>query len=294
MNIKKRNVLLAAQRLFIEKGFRSTSVNDIIEEAKVSKGTFYNYFSSKNECIVAILENAREETSIKRREIHSQQNAASIDILIEQMSIRMTIYREHNLFPLFASIIHSQDIELRDLIKKNYFEEINWLSKRLVDVFGKQTKDVSTDCAVLTLSMIQALQHPWINESTNIAFDKLIQFIMRRIESIIYEMASTNDSLLKNSYFELEAEDNTLTKEQVIEQLETFYSEEKKTLQSNEVQAIEFILEELSKDQPRTFLLKKIVPTLTEAFTGSALEQKSTIIIYNIWGLIDRWGDVEE
>lgn len=294
MNEKKRNVLLAAQRLFIEKGFRSTSVNDIIEEAKVSKGTFYNYFSSKNECIIAILENAREETSIKRREIHFQQDASSIDILIEQMSIRMTIYREHNLYPLFASIIHSQDIELRDLIKNNYFEEINWLSKRLVDVFGEQTKDVSTDCAVLALSMIQALQHPWINASTNISFDKLIQFIMRRINTIIYEMASTNDSLLKNSYFELDGEDTTLTKEQVMEQLETFYLEEKKSLQSNEVQAIEFILEELSKDQPRTFLLNKIVPTLTEAFTGSTFEQKSTVIIYNLWALLDEWGAVEK
>ena len=67
MNTKKRNVLQAAQRLFIEKGFRSTTVNDIIEEANVSKGTFYNYFSSKNECIIAILENARKETLIKRK-----------------------------------------------------------------------------------------------------------------------------------------------------------------------------------------------------------------------------------
>ncbi|MFJ8064819.1 TetR/AcrR family transcriptional regulator [Psychrobacillus sp. NPDC096426] len=289
MNTKKRNVLEAAQRLFIEKGFRSTTVNDIIEEAKVSKGTFYNYFSSKNECIIAILENARNETLIKRNEVHTQQNASDVHILTKQLSIRLTVYEEHNLFPLFASIINSQDVGLRDLIKRNYIEEINWLSNRLIEVFGEQTKNVATDCAVLALGMIQQLQHPWINPSTNISFDQLIQFILRRIKTIIYEMADTNDSLLRNSFFKLKTEEPSVTKEHVNALLESFYSEEKESLSPNTIQTIEFVLEELSKESPRTFLLENIVPTLTSAFTGSQLEQKSTVIIYKLWTLIDGW-----
>ncbi|WP_144513154.1 TetR/AcrR family transcriptional regulator [Bacillus sp. FJAT-22090] len=294
MSPKKRNILEAAQRLFIEKGFRSTSVNDIIEEAKVSKGTFYNYFSSKNECIIAILENAREETSIKRRAVHTQQNVSDVNVLSEQITIRLDIYHEHNLFPLFSSIINSQDVELRDLIKKNYFEEIVWLSNRLVDVFGEQTKDVGTDCAVLLLGMIQQLRHPWVSQPANVSFERLIQFVMRRIESIIYDMATTKDSLLKKSAFELLKEESTLTKEEIIERLESFYFQEKNVLPVNVIQAIEFILEELSKEKPRAFLLEKIVPTLTEAFMGSQQEQKATNIIYNLWELLDTWGVVRK
>ncbi|TQR09081.1 TetR/AcrR family transcriptional regulator [Psychrobacillus soli] len=289
MNTKKRNILEAAQKLFIEKGFRSTTVNDIIEEANVSKGTFYNYFSSKNECIIAILENARNETLIKRKEVHSQQNRSDVNILTKQLSIRLTVYEEHNLFPLFASIINSQDVGLRDLIKKNYIEEINWLSNRLVDVFGEQTKNVATECAVLALGMIQQLQHPWINPSTNISFDQLIQFILRRIKTIIYEMADTNDTLLINSFFKLKTEEPSITKEHVIEQLETFYLEEKDSLLPNTIQAIEFVLEELATETPRIFLLENIVPALTEGFTGTQLEQKSTVIIYKLWTLLDGW-----
>ncbi|WP_391121942.1 TetR/AcrR family transcriptional regulator [Psychrobacillus sp. L3] len=289
MITKKRNVLLAAQRLFIEKGFRSTSVHDIIEEAKISKGTFYNYFSSKNECIIAIIENAKEETLIKRRELHTQHNVSNINTLIEQMSIRMNIYREYNLFPLFASIIHSQDVELRDLIKKNYFEEINWLSKRLEDVFGDQTKDVAIDCAVLALGMIQQLQHPWI-KLEDISFEQLIKFVLRRIESIIFEMARTNDSLLKQAYFEIQTEDTLITKQQVIDELENFYLAHKNNIQNNEQQAIEFILEELPKEKPRIFLLERIIPSLSEAFAGSTFEKKTNSILTNLWELIDSWG----
>ncbi|MEI4768300.1 TetR/AcrR family transcriptional regulator [Psychrobacillus sp. FJAT-51614] len=290
MHTKKRNVLLAAQHLFIEKGFRSTSVRDIIDEAKISKGTFYNYFSSKNDCIVAIIENAREETLIKRRALDNPQNASDVNVLIEQLSVRMNIYQEQKLLHLFASIIHSQDIELRDLIKKNYFEEISWLSKRIVDIYGEQTKNVSTDCAVLALGMIQHLQHPWIKQGAKISFEQLIRFVMRRIEAIIYDMTETNDCLLNKSLFDLNKVDEIKSKKQVIEQLENFYLEEKEKMEQNVKQAIEYIAEELSREQPRLFLIEKIVPTITEAFNGTSLEQKSISLVYDLWQLLDKLG----
>lgn len=290
MNTKKRNVLQAAKHLFIEKGFRSTSVQDIIDEANISKGTFYNYFSSKNECIVAIIESAREEILIKRRELHTSQNGSDLNVLIEQLTVRMNIYRDQKLFPLFASIIHSQDIELRDLIKKNYFEEINWLSKRIEDIFGEKTRNVSTDCAVLAIGMVQQLQHPWINQIANISLDQLVKFVMRRIESIIYEMTKTNDSLLNKSLFDLNTVDEIKSKQQVVEQLENFYLEEKEKMNQNDLQALEFVLEEFSKEKPRLFLLEKIIPTLTESFSGTTLEQRSLPIIFNLWQMIDKWG----
>jgi len=42
-------------RLFSQKGFYCTSVEDIVREAGVGKGTFYRYFKSKEDIFVAIL-----------------------------------------------------------------------------------------------------------------------------------------------------------------------------------------------------------------------------------------------
>ena len=69
MNDRKRQVLLTAQRIFIDKGFASTSVQDILDESGISKGTFYNYFTSKNECLMAILEHGHDEAKVRRREL---------------------------------------------------------------------------------------------------------------------------------------------------------------------------------------------------------------------------------
>ena len=40
-----------AQELFFQKGYETTSVNDIIDKAGVAKGTFYHYFKSKNDLL---------------------------------------------------------------------------------------------------------------------------------------------------------------------------------------------------------------------------------------------------
>jgi len=45
----------AAGRLFISKGYEETAVSDIVREVKVSQGAFYYYFPSKEDVLVAVL-----------------------------------------------------------------------------------------------------------------------------------------------------------------------------------------------------------------------------------------------
>ncbi len=44
----------AAEKLFLAKGVDSTTINEIVEQAQVAKGTFYHYFASKNELLAAM------------------------------------------------------------------------------------------------------------------------------------------------------------------------------------------------------------------------------------------------
>lgn len=47
MSVKER-IIRSSWELFYQKGFEDTTLNDIIEAARISKGTFYYYFRSKN------------------------------------------------------------------------------------------------------------------------------------------------------------------------------------------------------------------------------------------------------
>src|SRR5580765_1958669 len=49
----RERLFRAALRLFAEKGFAETTVEDITNAADVGKGTFFNYFPSKDHILLA-------------------------------------------------------------------------------------------------------------------------------------------------------------------------------------------------------------------------------------------------
>ena len=54
---RKNHIIQAANGLFLQKGYEAASVDDILERAGISKGTFYHYFSHKLELLEAIVDN---------------------------------------------------------------------------------------------------------------------------------------------------------------------------------------------------------------------------------------------
>lgn len=53
---RKNEILDASERLFLTKGYEKSTINDIIKEISIAKGTFYYYFKSKKEVLDAIVE----------------------------------------------------------------------------------------------------------------------------------------------------------------------------------------------------------------------------------------------
>ena len=58
---RRGELLAAAQELFIARGIDATTVGDIADAAGVAKGSFYRYFSSKDQVIAALKERFVDE-----------------------------------------------------------------------------------------------------------------------------------------------------------------------------------------------------------------------------------------
>ncbi|OPY30575.1 MAG: transcriptional regulator BetI [Methanocella sp. PtaU1.Bin125] len=54
--IRKGELIEAAEVLFREQGYKQTSVNDIVKKVGVAQGTFYYYFKSKDDILNAVIE----------------------------------------------------------------------------------------------------------------------------------------------------------------------------------------------------------------------------------------------
>jgi len=78
-------ILAEARKLFLEKGYRSTSVEMIAEASNVAVGTIYNYFNSKAEVMVE-LNSGETGIAISGIEELDLENTSVEDILWEVVS----------------------------------------------------------------------------------------------------------------------------------------------------------------------------------------------------------------
>lgn len=56
-DLKRNSILETAERLFFEKGYEQTSIQDILDVLSLSKGGFYHHFTSKEAILAEICEN---------------------------------------------------------------------------------------------------------------------------------------------------------------------------------------------------------------------------------------------
>ena len=60
-DLKKKNIIYTAIKLFSIKGYHGTTVKDVVEEADISVGTFYFYFKNKEDLFNTLYDDVSEE-----------------------------------------------------------------------------------------------------------------------------------------------------------------------------------------------------------------------------------------
>jgi len=292
MNERKRHVILTAQQLFKDKGFANTSLQDIINQSNISKGTFYNYFSSKNEFFIAILEYVHEEESIRRDELLIGQDRANKQIFAEQISIRLQTNREYHLLPIFEAIFHSGDSDLKHFTKKHYLLELSWMKKRLIDIYGEQARPHASDGAVILYGMIQHIMHAWTAWSkVKVDIQKLMTFTLNRLDAVMNDLMQSKEVFLSDHILFSPIKDTykqAHTKKQLLEQLLKFKQAVAKETKAENMQYINFIIEELEIDTPRLFVLKTVLQSFRQSFIGATNEIEARKLANNIWTFIHK------
>lgn len=117
----KRAIAQASIRLFDKKGYRETSIADIMNEAGLGIGTFYNYFRSKEDLLKSLLSDliAEIDQNFQRR-MKKQQPAV---VFLTEMCWLTAELLDRNRFvlPLFLNAAEKSDGKSGCSIKKPNF-----------------------------------------------------------------------------------------------------------------------------------------------------------------------------
>lgn len=113
---KKADIFNAARELYFAKGFKDTNISDIAKKAGIGVGTFYNYYSSKEELFFEVY--FKENEDLKKRLLES------MDLNDEPVAM-ITKMVTQNLTEMNSNLILKEwyNKELFSKLEQSFYEE---------------------------------------------------------------------------------------------------------------------------------------------------------------------------
>ncbi|VBB46713.1 putative Regulatory protein TetR [uncultured Paludibacter sp.] len=138
-----QNIIDLAENKFIQLGIRNVSIDDICNELRISKKTFYKYFPQKENLIMSVLISIGERNEEKFKKICQNKNAIDGLILIikelkKNEDKRSQVFM-HDLQKYYPEIFHRFKEERRTRIKDNFEKN---LQKGIEEGYYRSDMDV--------------------------------------------------------------------------------------------------------------------------------------------------------
>ena len=144
-DLKRGQILDAAEKLFFERGYDRTSIQDILDDLHTSKGSFYHHFTSKESLLEAI---CKERAESSRGEILQavSPDAGAVEILNALISGVIPFSGEKLSFLLMILPVFNGPEGIR--LKAGYTAELSAIYLQPVaDALKKGTGEGSFSCS---------------------------------------------------------------------------------------------------------------------------------------------------
>ena len=115
---RKKQIRQAAMKVFLDKGFRNTVMNDIMEATGLSRGGLYHHYGSTYEILYDIMV---EGNKYREKIIYDEMNKTSQDFseVLSEIILEKMLYQSDfvSIYAMFLQELNHDD-KLKDLYKK--------------------------------------------------------------------------------------------------------------------------------------------------------------------------------
>lgn len=187
---KQQKVINAAKKEFARVPIENVSIKNIVEEADIARGSFYQYFESKEDLLIYILKENSEKLNIKLKNEVSKTNGDIFKLyvfLYDSMLEEFTGNSDQDLFKQIFINLKSSDENIFDMVKNikpqniiDYYEQIDKTNLKI-----ENYDDLTVVCDMLNAITRRAVIKNFKNKSKEecrAMFLKEIEYLKHGIE----------------------------------------------------------------------------------------------------------------
>jgi AcrR family transcriptional regulator len=141
---KKEAFLKAAEKLFVEKGFENTSIDEVVRNAGLTKRTLYQYFQSKEDLFYAVaLKGARLLAKASAKALSKGRNACDKIRLINLA--HLSFYKE---YPDLFRILNYLPANQESIKASPHFQELTKVDAARLKSLGELIDSAVSDGSI--------------------------------------------------------------------------------------------------------------------------------------------------
>ena len=116
---RKQELLGIAYQLFIQKGYEETSIDEIIAQANIAKGTYYYYFPSKEATLEAVIDMMIDNEVRRAREILS----APMPVPQKMIGVITSLHPEQDENNIADALNKRENIVMHEKVSRRIIDE---------------------------------------------------------------------------------------------------------------------------------------------------------------------------
>ena len=132
---RRQQIIVAAKRVFSEKGFNKATMEDIAKEAELSPGTLYLYFKNKEELYASLSLRVLQYLHIRVTHVNKDTTLSPGQKLSALMEAMYDVYDFDPL--IIINMFHLQSSETLKNLSESLLEEIKHLSQKSIGAIAK-------------------------------------------------------------------------------------------------------------------------------------------------------------
>ena len=125
---RRQQIMVAAKRVFTQKGYEKSTMEDIAREAELSPGTLYLYFKSKDEMYASLCLRVLRFINVKVDHVINDDDAEYEDKQIKLLHTMKELYAYDPL--ILNNMFHLQSSDTLRTLSPDLLDEINDLSRK--------------------------------------------------------------------------------------------------------------------------------------------------------------------
>ncbi|KJB85627.1 transcriptional regulator [Paenibacillus sp. E194] len=285
---KKQQILLSAMKLFASKGYVQTTMQEVASFCKMSKGSVYQYYSSKDELLLNIFMYQSKLLEDRMLMLEREKQPNPRERLISKIRVYLHIWNEHPEFikmQMRDNTKHTESTELREHMQQMNKFNIETLMESLQDIYGEQFGPYMLDSATLLSSLIFTYMYMKLFDNFPIEIDSLSRYIVTIMDYVAEGMLKHEpEPILNGSMVGLDEEHLkpkqlhplVLVKQlrEAVESLDIDSTEKESWNKQDVLDSIQVLEEELLQVRPRKVILLGMLLNLKEIAPRTSLYER--------------------